>query len=291
MNWAILLNPGLPGNYDTYVTLIGAGLAVLGLLLLLWGRRLGRILMALTGAGGGFLAGGPLAVLVGLPPLVGQIACASLLVVLGLVLAPRLWGLVFGGLFALAAGVVVALVSPQPPAPLASFLQGQAANTQQADLVDYLNRLGGHVKDALWVIWKAHARVLLPAIALVGILPAVLGVIKHRFATIFATCLIGVLLVAAGAYVIAAANVGDMQPYVLPMYNAIALGAGAVVLLALGMTGQYVGAIKAERKKKAAQEEADSGNGTGGAGGHRPPSGPNTPPPPPAPRPTPVRFN
>ena len=243
--------PPPPGELTAPVAYLAGGAAVLvGLLLVLWGRKLGRGFMVLAGAGAGFLLAPLLIARLNLPENAVRFVAVFALAVLGLVGARLLWALLAGapGLLVGLAGVCYRsgeLVLQHRPAefgPSQSFLQ-------------WMDSLGAYLGQ--WV--REAAQVLPPALyVFVGAcvaVPFLLVLIWPRLGAVLMTALTGAALGVAGGLLLAGRMSAELwhQALAAPLVPAGLLGA-------LALTGWIVqgrSEIKQARRMKEAEAEED----------------------------------
>jgi len=222
---------------------------VAGALLLLWGRKLGRGLLTLAGAGAGLVVAPWLAGMISLELLYVRIAAAVTAGLLALVTARLLWGLLLGGLFGAAAGV--ALMKHYA----AEIAEGTRPTFQAAGeaFPDWWAGLCRFAEAYVTVVWRENGEVLLAGAGLACLVPVVVAMIRPRLACIVATSLLGGVLV-AGAALLAAGRVRpELWPELWPrFYVPLAIAGG---LLLFGLAFQYRGAVRAERGKARVEAE------------------------------------
>jgi len=219
-----------------------AGGVVVAVVLVLWGRIFGRLVLALVAAGVGLLIAPWLAGAISLELWIVQIAAGAAAGLIGLIAARFVWPLVIGAIFAATAAVVLvwhylAQAGEKPK----SFPAFDTFGAYWTALWEYAK---AHVAD----VWSGHAEVLLAVTALAAIVPIVVGLIRPRLATIFTTSLLG------GTLLVAAIATGGML--IWPTYWTdhwsqyfVALGIVGGCLL-VGLVFQYRGAILADRAGK-----------------------------------------
>ena len=88
---------------------ISAGGIIVGVIILLWGSRLHRAFLALTGAAVGVAIAYPLAQRFGFDLMVTRILALIILFVVGLLLARIIWAVLAGGVFASIAGLLLSV--------------------------------------------------------------------------------------------------------------------------------------------------------------------------------------
>jgi len=250
--------PPQPLLDDSLAYGIAAGCVVVGVLLACWGRTLSR---PLTGAGGaalGLLLAAPVATKLSVDLVVARVALATLLGVLGFVVAPFVWTLLTAVACVSVAWVV--LVQEHLAAPeQVSQMEGAAESVEQW-LVAFFRDGVWPVTKKLWnAQWGTALMVLCPA----ALIPLMIGLWKPKFLTSLMTSLIGALGIVAGAMLALAQYKESLWPTTWAGFYA---PLGAAGLLAIGaLAYQYNRFIVADRKKKAAKE-GDEGSKKSGKG-------------------------
>lgn len=224
----------------------GAGGLVVGVLLLLWGRKLHRVFLGLgAGAAGASFAGEWATQLSGLDWRLAYAIAAGTAGILGVVMARIVWPVLAGALFAGAAGVtVLACFQPSLPADLKA-----ATAPAGGDLVAWSAAAYVCASAAVQAVWRDHMAVLLGAMCPAGLVPLVIGLFRPRLATIFMTALVGSLSMICGPLVAAQRFWPELwaSAWANPHVPAIVAG----VMLLIGLLFQYRLAIAADRAKKA----------------------------------------
>lgn len=225
------------------------GATLLGLVLLLWGRTLGRTFLVLVGAGIGYLAGEPLANLLNAPPLLGQIAAGLTLAVIFLLAARLIWALSISSLFEAIATIALVLhflpvlgdIKGIRFAAAASFVEW-AASLYQFCFQGFVAVMQGRIGTVMLIVVPA------------GLLPLILALAKPRLGVIVLTGLLGGTLTTAALWALAV----RIRPMLWPdtwLYFLIPAGV-AMVMTLIGWIYQGSGELakakaKAEEKKKA----------------------------------------
>ena len=242
--WAELVR--LLPDVGEWQTLLGAWLpavmtavAVVGVAMLLWGRLLHRGLLVLLAAGAGLVLGGHYGRQIGLNVLLGQLAGAISLGLLGLVLARLVWAVMAGvHVAAVAAGLVAALYLGVQLAPVA---------TQPAmggDLVAHGRAAVEHLAAALT---KDDLVTLNVAMISAGVAGLIVAFLLPRAAVVVMTSLLGAGLLSVPLAV-------ATRLWVPPLDRRdVALGITGG-LLVVGVLFQVAGAMRGRRK---GQEEDD----------------------------------
>lgn len=226
---------------------MAAGAIVIGALLLLWGRTLGRAFLTLAGAGVGAALGQPTAEAIKLDPLITVIVAAIVLAILFLLLARVVWGLlalaVLGGV-ALAVGLARL---PPDPAQAVAFKGG---DSYQAYLLSSFNYVGGMLQYFL----KSHPRALVICAAAGGV-ALLIALVRPRLGVVFMSCLVGGGLVTGGL----AGALWKLNESILDVLVSRPYVPAAIVglLMILGIVHQYRSAIAAERQEREAEPPGD----------------------------------
>ncbi len=169
---------------------------VVGALLLLWGRKLSRILMAAWGAGVGWGAGYLLLPYIPAPPLAIHAASAVVLALIFAALASLLWALLAGLLLAVVSGAFLAgFVVWQWLQRMQEALQAQTPTDDPAAA----NRTAERLAELSREVWQANGPLLVGVAAGVFLLPLILLIVRPRWATIFSTSLLGAVKVTGAA--------------------------------------------------------------------------------------------
>lgn len=182
-----------PPEFSGIVYAVTGGMFVLGVVLLLWGRTVGRAVLGLAcGAVAAFLAGGVIAAKFSFPLIPTQISVGISALVLGALLARGLWALLAGAL--LAAGALCglwALVMSRSDVPVFP----PDAYTLEA----WLRAVGALLGGMAQAMWDKQLLYLM----LTGIPAALIAIIVcllyPRAAVIAVTAILGGLLMTFGA--------------------------------------------------------------------------------------------
>lgn len=207
------------------------GAAVGGLVCLLWGRRIHRLIAALAGGGAGILAAPALAAkLVDVDLVIVQVATVSILAVVGLIAAHAVWALLAAGLVAVP--VVMALAGHYVPESLPAPFS-PAGQT----LEDWAAAWAPFAWDRLTMAWESDSAKLLLASAPPVAVVLVAGLLLPRLAAIVMSSVLGAFaFLGAGALAAARAKPSLWQR----AWDNLAVTVGCVGALALvGLIGQY----------------------------------------------------
>ena len=225
------------------------GCLLLGVVLLLWGRILGRAYLGLCGAAVGVGVGGWLRAGVSRHPAAICVAGAAAIGILCMILARLVWGLLAGMLFGAATfAFLAAHYSPKVPekmlpafAPAAEIVQAYQ-EAGQAFLVKWME-----------ILWNQSSVVLAGGLFLSVGIPLLICLIRPRLGTIFMTSLIGAAKIVFAAILVVALLLRSWLPNVQRVWYVP--GAVAGVLLVFGMVFQYVRAFAAEKAGKDREAE------------------------------------
>jgi hypothetical protein len=244
MPWSRFLYPPVPQIEPILACALGAVCIVVGAVLLVFGRLLSRGVMVAVGMLAGLLTGGRVAELVGLEPIVGQVALASALSVAGLVAAPLLWGVLLGVVVAVAAGIVLmAQTLPEAPKELEWFFPAEGQQKAMS-VPQYARAVADVVGVCVRAVWAKKPGVLLVVTCGAGFVPMVFGLVRRRLAIIVMTSLLGTIGVCAGGVIIAVVTRGDLWSKLLPRYYIVC--AVAAVVFVSGFLYQYYQAVRAD---------------------------------------------
>ncbi|MFB3892469.1 MAG: hypothetical protein ACE15C_10660 [Phycisphaerae bacterium] len=245
--------PQMPQEVSGFI-LYGAcaGAAVVALVLLLWGRTLGRVVLALAAAGAGVMLGGPLAVLLKAPPMVGQVALGITACALGLVLARPIWALFAAGLFeSLALALIVShYLGVYEAKNVPEFKLPEDVNT----FVAWLAAFGTFSLEAFDKVREANLGTLMIITVPAGLLPLLIALMRPKTAAIFSSSILGGVLMTAALW-LAAINV---RPSLWPedWWRFLIPTGVAVVLAIIGWVYQGHGELAAQREAAKKREEA-----------------------------------
>ena len=238
----MLALPPLPQPQLSDLVAIGAAACMLGVgvVLLMWGRMLGRAFLALCGAAVGAGVAGPyLAGRLGVSVVTGRLVAIITLTILGLVVARVIWAMLGAAICSAAAGLV--LVERFGPT---------VRKTSTLDLAEtttaYAHELMVYLWDGLGAMWTERAVMVATVCGLAWAIPLVLAMVCARLGRIVMTALLGAVamvmaLALAGGQVRTSLWEGFWKHYYVPAVM-------TAVLLLVGIAYQYRGAINADRK-------------------------------------------
>jgi hypothetical protein len=219
--------PPLEGDWIAPLTVAAAGCVVVSILLLIWGRVLGRWLLAAAAAAAGALCGPLLAAEMSTPALPTRIALAAVAAVLAAVLARAVWAVWISGLASAAAGVTL----------LSAYTRGAATGpifpAGASSLEGYLRDWGVYLEEVAVFLWDQDRWVVLAVFAAAVLVPLAICLWRARLGVILATALLGAIgLIAGGSAGLALAVPGWEGPlWSARLYLAVAAAAAAVASL------------------------------------------------------------
>lgn len=268
----MLLNisrPPLDWGTIEYAAIVGA--VIVGLLLMLWGRALGRVILGIAAAAAGVLLIAPLLAQVQAIKSLGLDfniirAAAGLLVGAAAMIGARLvWGAVGGAFFGIIVlALLLAFVWPttqSTTAPAAtrtavhSALEHPTTTAPTGTLAAWSLDLAQSARHAFMTLWNDKAGIIVLALVIPVGLPIFVGFIRPRLGVIFMTSLLGVTLLTLGVLALAV----KVHPTVWESVTSHLYVPVAVVVLgvAIAMAYQYRSAKAAAAKaKKAAPPSA-----------------------------------
>ncbi len=237
---------------DTNLALaIAGGMVLVGLAMLLWGRKVHWAFVILAGAGAGVLFLTPVVQkCTGLELRPAQIMAgisAGLVAGFG---AQFVWAFLAGATCILLA-VIGALVyfHPSLPAQLESVLPKAGTPAEQWGLA-----MGNAIQIAVSEAWKKNWSLVLMITGIPGVLGIVLGIVRSKATIIVLTPLLGAALAVCGALVAAEAQKSSL--WTSAWADPVIPGAIVGGLMLAGFVVQCMGAAKQARAAKAAQEKA-----------------------------------
>ena len=243
--------PAMPVLEQPVAYALAAGAVLTGAILLLWGRRVHRVLLALAGAGAGWVLAEPAAKAVNVDNrLLVAAAMIACLAILCAVAARAIWAILAGASCGAAAGaaMVLRLLADQADAP--------KFQAKSPALSDWLTGLAEFAREAYQAVSAEHSAVVLAVASGAALVPLVIGLIWPRPVNIFMTALLGAVAMTKGLFVIAV----KLAP---SLWNGkwsdcrVPLGIAGVLML-LGLVCQGVGAARAARAARQG-ESPDNG--------------------------------
>lgn len=240
--------PPLPNLAQSDAFMVAAAAIIVGAALLVWGRILGRPLIALLAGSAGFLYGGQVADLLSIPPVVGQFALAigGLIVVY---LADRVvWGALAIAVAAIPAAIV--MLGLYPPADAKAL----PATAPAADsLTNYATGLALTLKADILDLWQTQRPTILIAFTAIALFFMLIALIRPRLIRIVMTSLIGAVAIVAGLLTAVTAILPSMWNQA---WQLCYVPAGlCAALFILGIVVQYRAAIKAQPAAPASDKE------------------------------------
>ncbi len=225
------------------------GCAVLGLVLLFWGRRLGPFLM-MAGAGvAGYFLGDLAAAPLGVNPLAARISAAITAALLAYVLNRLIWATLAAGICGLVAMYIILLRMGTDLRRVAT--EGLPANsiTNYADTF-----INGFMRPLIETLWQQNA----PLVVLVGglavAIPLVLMLLRPRFLAIVTSSLLGAGLLVSSVLILVTWGMPSSQP-VLQQYWYVVGGVKGALFVS-GMIVQYRNAGKKPPPEEKPKEPA-----------------------------------
>lgn len=245
------INPPVLGLNTNIALAVAGGLILLGLLMLLWGRKIhvGFIILAAAGAGVLFLS--PVVQrFTGLEQRPAQIIAG---VSAGLVAGfgyQFVWALAAGAALVLASAVgALAYFHPDIPSQVEAMLPKAGTAAEPWALA-----MGNVFQLALSEAWKNNWGMMLLIACVPGLLGIVAGVLRTKATVIVLTPLLGALLAVGGALVAAEAQKSSL--WTTAWSNPVVPGAVAGGLMLGGLVVQSIGRLKQLRAARAAEEKA-----------------------------------
>jgi len=237
--------PPVP-SLEVGVAYLAGGIALgCGLVLLLAGRLVDRVLLALVGAAIGAAIAGPLAASWGVNWMVVAVTAAVVLAVVFVLSSRVLWALAAGAMFA-CLGTLVAAVAYWPGLELAAASQPAAsqaaAASQPADaLAAWAQSCADLSHRTVLALWDQRFLAMIWTLVLAGGMPLVTAIMLPRLARIVMTALLGALALVGGAVLVLTPSHIILWP---DRWALVALwGLLAVVLMIAGTIHQYYRAL------------------------------------------------
>jgi hypothetical protein len=244
-------SPQMPEALAAYPLYVAGAVVLVGIVMLLWGRRVGRFFIMFVGAGVGYLAGEPLATMIGASPALGQVVLAISLAIVFFIAARLIWALVIGSLFeAIALGLLLWHFVPLLPAQQAPKFAAAG------DFVAWATALAKFSWDSVEAVRQANFGTLMLVIVPAGLLPMMIALLKGRGSVIFMSGLLGGMIATAALWLAAVGIRSSIWPadwirFLIP------LGV-ALVLTIIGWVYQAHGELADIRaRQKAAKPEEE----------------------------------
>lgn len=252
----IIQPPPLPELSALGAVAASAAGILLSVMLVLWGRTVGKIILTLLAAAGGTAGGAAVAEHFAFNIWAGRCAGAFAGGIIGYLLCALIWAVVVS-LAALAGAAVLLIFSTwremqqqiqdfQPAAPVEGTPYLQA-------LGQYLGQAWQYARTLLEPAWRNHSYMVIALCGALWLIPLLVGLLRPRLMSIFASSLLGAVTMVA----ICAGLIAWIWPG-FPLKDAaawyLALGASLVAFV-WGITWQYRGAFRAEQKSKPDEEQ------------------------------------
>ena len=222
---------------------------VVGVLILLWGRHLGRGLLCVGGVVGGLLLAGPIAARFELNLTLVRIVGVVVLALGGLIFARLIWAAMVAILFAVPAECIVLARS------LAEVAENKRIAFTPTDptFTGWVVELCKFLLGGFWWLWEHNLGMLLAVVCPAILLPLVIALIRDRLGRIFMTSLLGGVMIVLGPVLAAAQLRPSVWDGVWTHWYA-PLGAAAVLMI-VGLVKQYRGAIRDDKMNKDREAE------------------------------------
>jgi len=250
---------------------VAAGGIVLGAALVAWGRLFGKPAAMLAMAAIGYACGSLVTAFVAdmwnvtMPPSVAPLALAIIGLIIGFPLERAFWGLLAGGVAAVAILAVLLYVPPAEtttpkPQPLAAFEPADPGTGA------YVDEAVAHFGKTFEAHWADESATLLLACGIPVVLGLVLGIARPRFIRILMSCFVGAAAVVIGLALALSQPFGGLWEWCWNTWYAPVAAVGVIALA--GTIAQERTCLKhdaTERKReeaaqtsaKAAKEKAD----------------------------------
>jgi hypothetical protein len=218
-----------------------------GLVLLLWGKLVGRAFWALAGAGAGYFCGQAIAAPLEVDPRIGQAVGAGVLALVGLVGARVLWALLAAAVISAAATVVVTVKT------LPSLVETVPTLESSGDRpLEYATKFWQYVLNCLQPLWENKSTLLLTVWAVAAGLPLVIALLRPRLTAIVMTSLLGAIGLVLGAAIGCVLAAPSIEPSLWEYWYVP--GCVAAGLWLLGVALQYRRALAAAKLRQGGAE-------------------------------------
>lgn len=231
---------------DVTAYVIAATCLVVGILLVVWGRLLGRGLLCLAGAAAGLAVGSALARHFGWHPTTPRMVSVMVLGLTGLALARLIWALLAGSIAAVAAGIILLGRLPAQDVP--------AFDRSSETLAGWVNAALHLLTDGVSALWVWNPAVTAGVLGLAACLPLVAMLVFGRGGRILMTSVVGAAAVMAGPIIAASRLQAGVIAWIIQNWWLLPAVFGP--LAAFGMVVQYRAEIRAQR----ADDAEDAGN-------------------------------
>jgi len=236
--------PPMPSLDAQWVWPLAAMSAALGGLMIAWGNKYHRALVAMLAAGYGILVGPMVASTLGLPLLAGQIAVPMILAVAGIIAAQIVWALLTVKIALLVAAWALVCTLP-----------GALGDTVPVVLTEGLRGWGevvsGCLVSGLTEAWDSHGLVIVLTLFAAGAVPMVLWFFLPKLAVIAVTSALGAVAVVLGVLLGAAQIDAEWWGGILARPAVLVAAIGA--MMTFGMICQY----RQETGKRYEEEDDD----------------------------------
>lgn len=224
------------------------GGAVVGIVLLLWGRNVGRIMLTLVGMGVGYLTGATIAGALGADPVLGQVMAAVTFGVICLLTARLIWALLTTMLFETLAIFLLMRHFMNDVAAKAAPTFGDAGS-----FPTWLAALGNYLWASFQILRETNMGTVLLVAVPVGLLPLMVTLLRPRLSVIFATALLGGAMLTTSLWLLAV----RLRPGLWPEdWWRFLIPAGVVVVMAIiGWVYQGHGEVEAMRRRQQAKDK------------------------------------
>ncbi len=246
--------PPMPQWSDALAFGLAGGGLMVGAVILLWGRLVGRAFLCGIAVVAAILISTPLSQELAFDLLWVRLILAVGLALLTLLMSRLIWAVLAAGLFGLLAecALLGRWIDAIPSAQRPKFLAAGES------IVDWAEGVAYFFADGLGAIWQLHTIETLMVIGIAAGVPLLTCLFCRRLAKIFITCLLGGLAV-AGSLILA---VSQLRPTLWPSLRIHwgVLGCMAATAITIGLVHQYRADFRAEKlrkeKEQAEQEES-----------------------------------
>ncbi len=242
-------HPPLPQLSDPVAFAVAGGCLAVGVLILLWGRHLGRAYLCLAGVVMGLMLAGPIAQRFELNLTLVRVAGAVVLALVGLILARLIWAALVAVLFAVPAEYIALARCFAEVAEDKRVLFGPADATFTGWMIELCKFFPG----GFWWLWQNNLGILMAVVCPAILFPFVIALIRDRLGRILMTSLLGGTMIVL-APVLAASQLrpsiwgGAWTHWYAPL-------GPAAVLMVVGLVLQYRRAIRDDKMNKDREAE------------------------------------
>lgn len=228
---------------------LAVGCLLVGALILLWGRHLGRAFLCGIGIAIGLVVAEPIARSFGWQLLIVRLASTVTFALLALVLARVIWGVLAG----LAFGIVAEMILLVRRMDQIAIEQQPVFQQSQATLSGWVSAMGKFLLDGLVGLCEWNLLAVLAAVGSAAALPLVISLIRDRLGRIFMTSLAGATGVTSGIMIALAQMRESLWSGLWARWYFLL--AGVIVLTAAGVIIQYRGAFQEDRSEEKREAE------------------------------------